>query len=103
MTDKSLTTELPDAIRDRATPDLDITALTCPMTFVRVRLLLDNLAPGSEATVRLSGDEPRRNIPHQLRRLGHTIVHFGPESADTRPATPEPNAAPWRLTFRKQG
>jgi tRNA 2-thiouridine synthesizing protein A len=77
-------------------PDLDITALTCPMTFVRVRLLLDRLAPGSVATLRLRGAEPRANIPHQLGRLGHSVVAFVPE--DPLDAGPE---AVWRLTFRR--
>jgi len=78
-------------------PDLDITAFTCPMTFVRVRLLLDRLPPGATATVRLQGAEPHDNIPRQLTRLGHAILAFAPEDADQ----PGPEAA-WRITFRKR-
>jgi TusA-related sulfurtransferase len=71
--------------------DLDITAFACPMTFVRVRLLLDRLAPGAVATIRLSGDEPRANIPRQLQRLGHAVLDFAPEAVDSEA---------WRLRFR---
>ncbi|MCC7282283.1 MAG: sulfurtransferase TusA family protein [Acetobacteraceae bacterium] len=76
--------------------DLDITALSCPMTFVRVRLLLDRLASGAVASVRLRGAEPHTNIPRQLGRLGHAVLSFVPED----PARPTPDAV-WRLSFRK--
>lgn len=78
-------------------PMLDITALSCPMTFVRVRLLLDRLRPGEVGTVRLRGAEPHATIPRQLHRLGHVILAFAPEDA----ARPDPEA-PWRLSFRKR-
>lgn len=61
------------------------------MTFVRVRLLLDRLAPGTTATIRLAGEEPRTNIPRQLQRLGHAVLDFAPEA---------PCADAWRLSFR---
>jgi TusA-related sulfurtransferase len=59
--------------------DLDISALTCPMTFVRVRLLLDRLPPGAAATVRLAGPEPLENVPRQLARLGHEVISVRPD------------------------
>ena len=53
---------------------LDITAETCPMTFVRTRLALDRLAPGELLEVLLRGDEPRDSVPRTTRSLGHEIV-----------------------------
>ncbi len=44
------------------------------MTFVRVRLALDRLAPGEVLEVLLAGDEPRRNVPRTAVEQGHTIV-----------------------------
>ena len=44
------------------------------MTFVRTRLALDRLAPGSLLLVRLRGDEPRRNVPRTAQDLGHTVL-----------------------------
>ena len=56
------------------TTSLDITRETCPMTFVRVRLALDRLAPGDLLEVLLSGEEPRRNVPRTAVEQGHAIV-----------------------------
>lgn len=53
---------------------LDITRETCPMTFVRVRLALDRLAPGEVLEVLLSGEEPRRNVPRTAVEQGHSIL-----------------------------
>ncbi len=53
---------------------LDITAETCPMTYVRTRLALDRLAPGQILSVRLRGAEPEHNIPRNALLQGHTIL-----------------------------
>ena len=63
-------------IRNRITPDkvLDITAETCPMTFVRTRLALDRLDSGQILLVVLRGEEPTRNVPRAAREQGHEIL-----------------------------
>lgn len=53
---------------------LDITADTCPMTFVRTRLALDRMAPGETLLLRLRGEEPRRNIPRTAAEQGHAVL-----------------------------
>lgn len=53
---------------------LDITAETCPMTFVRTRLALDRLGPGDVLEVRLRGAEPRRNVADNAVALGHALL-----------------------------
>ncbi|WP_274607376.1 sulfurtransferase TusA family protein [Paracraurococcus ruber] len=53
---------------------LDITAETCPMTFVRTRLSLDRMSPGQTLLLRLRGEEPRRNIPRTATEQGHTVL-----------------------------
>lgn len=53
---------------------LDITGERCPMTYVRVRLALDRLAPGQTLLVHLCGDEPVRNVPRTATEQGHAIV-----------------------------
>lgn len=53
---------------------IDITAETCPMTFVRVRLALDRMASGQTLLVRLRGEEPRRNIPRTAAEQGHAVL-----------------------------
>jgi TusA-related sulfurtransferase len=60
---------------------IDITAETCPMTFVRTRLALDRLAPGQTLLVRLRGEEPLRNVPRTAAEQGHTVLSLttGPD------------------------
>lgn len=61
---------------NRIEPDtvLDITAETCPMTFVRTRLALDRLKIGQTLLVLLRGDEPVRNVPRAAREQGYEII-----------------------------
>jgi tRNA 2-thiouridine synthesizing protein A len=60
-----------EQIHDYAT---DITAETCPMTFVRVRLALDRMAGGQVLRVRLRGEEPLRNVPRTATEQGHAVL-----------------------------
>lgn len=53
---------------------LDITALLCPMTFVRTRLLLDRMNPGEVAEIILRDGEPLKNVPEAVRNLGHAVL-----------------------------
>ncbi len=64
------------AAPDQMAPDLhiDITAETCPMTFVRTRLALDRLGPGQILAVRLRGEEAARNIPRTSVEQGHAVL-----------------------------
>lgn len=77
--------------------ELDITAETCPMTFVRVKLAIERMQPGQVLAVRLRGDEPLRNVPRSLAEHGHTVLELAPEN----PALPGPNA-PHLLKVRKE-
>jgi TusA-related sulfurtransferase len=58
----------------QADRQIDITAETCPMTFVRTRLALDRMAAGETLLVRLRGEEPRRNIPQTAAEQGHAVL-----------------------------
>jgi tRNA 2-thiouridine synthesizing protein A len=60
--------------------ELDITAETCPMTFVRTRLALDRMKAGETLLLRLRGEEPRRNIPRTATEQGHAILAEAEES-----------------------
>jgi TusA-related sulfurtransferase len=53
---------------------LDISAETCPMTFVRTRLALDRMAAGQVLEVLMKGEEPRRNVPRTAREQGHAVL-----------------------------
>ncbi len=55
-------------VHDKA---IDITAETCPMTFVRTRLALDTLESGQILLVRLVGADPLANVPRAAADQGH--------------------------------
>jgi TusA-related sulfurtransferase len=61
---------------------LDITAEVCPMTFVRTKLLLERMAPGETASIRLRGAEPLENVPRAVREHGHEVLRLGPIGDD---------------------
>lgn len=44
------------------------------MTFVRVKLKLQSLAPGAELSVRLRAGEALTNVPRALRQEGHAVL-----------------------------
>jgi TusA-related sulfurtransferase len=50
---------------------IDITAETCPMTFVRTRLALDEMAAGQVLLVKLRGADPLANVPRAALEQGH--------------------------------
>ena len=58
---------------------LDISAETCPMTFVRTRLALDKLPPGALLLVRLRGAEPLENVPKTATEQGHSVLETTPQ------------------------
>lgn len=74
---------------------LDITGEVCPMTFVRTRLLVDRMAAGQTAELRLKGAEPLGNVPRSLSELGHEVVSLTAEHG-------EGTAGVHRLVFRKR-
>jgi TusA-related sulfurtransferase len=61
-------------MKEQARYRLDITALLCPMTFVRTRLLLDGMRPGEVAEIILRDGEPLRNVPAAVRDLGYVVL-----------------------------
>jgi TusA-related sulfurtransferase len=61
---------------------LDITSYVCPMTFVRTKLLLEQMAPGEIAVVRLNAGEPLQNVPRSVREHGHEVLSLEPEGED---------------------
>jgi tRNA 2-thiouridine synthesizing protein A len=52
---------------------LDITDLTCPMTWVRTKLTLERLEPGEELVVLCPPGEALENVPRSAREAGHEV------------------------------
>lgn len=61
---------------------LDITAEVCPLTFVKTKLLVERMAAGQVAAVRLKGAEPLGNVPRSVAELGHEIVSLSVEDGE---------------------
>lgn len=70
-------------VRQDADHFLDITAEVCPMTFVKTRLLIERMAAGETALVRLTGEEPLGNVPASVTELGHAVLGLEPENPDS--------------------
>lgn len=65
------------------TATLDITREVCPMTYVRTKLKLEALAPGTLLEVLLQGTEPLKNVPRSAREEGHEVVSLEPRPDGT--------------------
>ena len=52
---------------------LDISALTCPMTWVRTKLELERLPAGAALEVTCSPGEALENVPRSARAAGHDV------------------------------
>jgi TusA-related sulfurtransferase len=57
---------------------LDITALTCPMTWVRTKLELERMEPGEALEVRCAEGEALENVPRSAAEAGHEVRVSGP-------------------------
>jgi len=53
---------------------LDITAETCPMTFIKTKVALHGLAKGDILEVLLCGEEPLRNVPRAVEEGGDKVL-----------------------------
>jgi TusA-related sulfurtransferase len=56
------------------THTLDITREHCPMTFVRTKLKLAQIAAGDTLEVLLSEGEPLNNVPKSATEQGYTVL-----------------------------
>lgn len=73
---------------------LDVTALRCPMTWVRTKLALERLAPGEVLEVLLGPGEMLANVPRNARDDGHEVESLAPLGADRHLMTVRKRGAP---------
>jgi len=57
---------------------LDITRETCPMTFVKVKLLLAKMDAGEQLEVLLNEGEPLENVPRSCEEQGYKVLSVEP-------------------------
>lgn len=55
------------------------------MTFVKTRLLIEKMAAGETAEIRLSGGEPLENVPDSVAELGHEVLGIEQEHGTPAP------------------
>ncbi|MEN9216434.1 MAG: sulfurtransferase TusA family protein [Gloeomargarita sp. HHBFW_bins_162] len=60
-------------------PPLDLRGTPCPLNFVRTRLQLEQLPPGTPLEVWLDGGEPIQQVPDSLRQQGYEILTIQPQ------------------------
>jgi tRNA 2-thiouridine synthesizing protein A len=60
------------------TPLLDITGDVCPMTFVKVKMGLQKIAPAGKLNVRLK-EEALKNVISSLKTEGHRVTNVSRE------------------------
>ncbi len=53
---------------------IDITDVTCPITFVKTKVALDELENGQILQVHLNGGEPIQNVPRSVKDEGHSVL-----------------------------
>jgi len=63
------------------TPLLDITGDVCPMTFVKVKMGLQAIAPAGKLNVRLK-EEALKNVISSLKTEGHQVTNVAREDGN---------------------
>ena len=57
---------------------LDITRETCPMTFVKVKLMLAKMSKGEQLEILLNEGEPLENVPTSCEEQGYRVLSNEP-------------------------
>lgn len=53
---------------------IDITDVVCPITFVKVKVALEDLDDGQILEVKLNEGEPIQNVPRSLKDESHKVL-----------------------------
>ena len=67
------------------THSLDVSALRCPMTWVRTKLELERLPAGTTLEVLLPRGEALTNVPRSAREAGYAVAVDGTTIRIERP------------------
>ena len=55
---------------------IDITDVTCPITFVKTKVALEDMENGQILEVHLNDGEPVQNVPRSLKDEGHKVLEL---------------------------
>lgn len=53
---------------------VDITDVVCPVTFVKVKVALEEMDEGQVLAVKMNDGEPVQNVPRSIKEEGHQIL-----------------------------
>lgn len=53
---------------------VDISDVVCPITFVKVKVAIEELEDGQLIEVRMNEGEPIQNVPRSLKDEGHKVT-----------------------------
>ncbi len=53
---------------------IDITDVTCPITFVKTKVALEEMEEGEILQVHLNDGEPVQNVPRSIKEEGHEVL-----------------------------
>ena len=53
---------------------VDITDVVCPITFVKVKVAIEELDDGQILEIRMNEGEPIQNVPRSLKEDGHKVI-----------------------------
>jgi sulfite reductase (ferredoxin) len=81
----------PEVAEDRATAELDLSGVPCPMNFVKAKMKLEPLNLGDTLAVVLDDGEPVRNVPVSFKNEGQEVAGMT-QRGDGR----------WRVVVRKR-
>ena len=60
---------------------LDLSGEVCPYTFLKARLALEGLAPGTGLHVIVDNEASARDVPRALAGAGHRVLSADPDGA----------------------
>ena len=55
---------------------IDITDVTCPITFVKTKVALEEMDEGQILQVHINDGEPVQNVPRSIREEGHEVLEL---------------------------
>ncbi|MCR4838953.1 MAG: sulfurtransferase TusA family protein [Eubacterium sp.] len=58
------------------TDTIDITDVTCPITFVKTKVALEELEDGDILQVHINDGEPIQNVPRSVKEEGHEVLRI---------------------------
>ena len=53
---------------------IDITDVVCPITFVKIKVTLEEMNDGQILEIKLNEGEPIQNVPRSLKDEGHKVL-----------------------------